>query len=83
MAFVTSAPELSVGGERARQTCLVALAPELSVGSEGAYRTGMVALTPGLSVGGPGVVGKLTITVEMISVLAPLMIDNVIVNYER
>ena len=56
--FVTSAPELFVGGKSARRTRLVALAPELSVGGEGALRTGLVALAPELSVGGEERVGR-------------------------
>ena len=39
-------------------------------------------VNPGIIRQGMGVVVKLTITVEMLSVLAPLMINNVIVNYE-
>ena len=53
-----SAPELSIGGERARRTGLVASAPELSVGGEGAFLTGMVALVPELSVGDEERVGR-------------------------
>ena len=37
------APELSVGGEGACRTGLVASTPELSVGGEGSCRTGLVA----------------------------------------
>ena len=43
---------------------------------------GAGCVDPGIIRRGTGVVGKLTITVEMISLVAPLMIDNVIVNYE-
>ena len=43
---------------------------------------GSSCVDPGITRWGMGVVGKLTITVEMLSVLAPLMINNVIVNYE-
>ena len=43
---------------------------------------GADCVDPGIVRRGMGVVGKLTITVDMLSVLAPLMIDNVIVNYE-
>ena len=46
---LASAPELSVGGEGACRTGLVALTAELSVRGEGACRTGMVA-----SLGGGG-----------------------------
>ena len=57
MGLVASAPELSVGGERARQTVLVVSAPELSVRGEGACQTGLVALALELSVGGKERVG--------------------------
>ena len=44
---LASAPELSVGGEGACRTGMVASTPKLSVGGEGACWTGLVA-----SVGG-------------------------------
>ena len=40
---LASAPELSVGGEGACWTGLVASTPELSVGGKGACQTGLVA----------------------------------------
>ena len=54
---LASAPELSVGGEGAYQTGLVASTPELSVGGKGACQTGLVALAVELSVGGKERVG--------------------------
>ena len=54
MGLVASAPELSVGGERARRTGLVVSATELSVGVKGACRTGLFVLAQELSIGGLG-----------------------------
>ena len=61
------APELSVGGKRARWTGLVASALELSAGGEGAFRTGLVALAPELSIGGQRAcrTGLVALTLEL------------------